>query len=90
MVRAATGEHMSAMTIFTMAFRFLKEQVMSHLSKWLFDFLQSDVFFIVVVPPFLNAGSRQNMKAAAIAVSFIISFTFNYTSLLVVVRQYLF
>jgi len=72
MVQAATGEQMSAMTIFTMAFRFMKEQVMSHLSKVLPVLRQSDVFFVVVVPPFLNAGSRQNMKAAAIAVSFIL------------------
>jgi len=85
MVQAATGEQMSAMTIFTMAFRFLKEQVMSHLAKWPIEIWQSDVFFVVVVQPFLNAGSRQNMKAAAIAVSSLISFTFKYRSLLVVV-----
>jgi len=75
-VEAINGKRMPAMTIFTMAIRYMKDHLMRALKKQVPNIEQSDVMFVVTVPAIWNDGAKQFMREAAVAVRrFIISFT---------------
>ena len=68
-VEDINGERMSAMTIFTMAIRYMREHLLEALNKQYPNIQQSDIMFVITVPAIWNDASKQFMREAAIAVS---------------------
>jgi len=63
---------MSAITIFSMAIKYMREHLMAALKKKDSDVRESDVMFILTVPAIWSDASKQFMREAAIAVRLVL------------------
>jgi len=59
---------MPAMTIFSMAINFMREDIMELLNNQVMHIKESDVMFVITVPAIWSDASKQFMREAAIAV----------------------
>ncbi|XP_052795593.1 heat shock 70 kDa protein 12A-like [Mya arenaria] len=65
MVEDISGKKMPALTIFSMAIRYLKEQLMETLHLRIPDISESDILYVITVPAIWSDGAKQFMKEAA-------------------------
>ncbi|XP_052792927.1 heat shock 70 kDa protein 12A-like isoform X2 [Mya arenaria] len=65
-VEDISGRKMPALTIFSMAIRYLKEQLMETLLSSKAGISESDIMYVITVPAIWSDGAKQFMKEAAI------------------------
>lgn len=71
-VHDITGKRMSAITIFSMVIKYMKEHLMADLKNQVPEIRESGVMFIITVPAFWNDASKKCMGRAAIAVRLVL------------------
>ncbi|XP_052816550.1 heat shock 70 kDa protein 12A-like isoform X2 [Mya arenaria] len=65
-VKDITGKKMSAMTIFEMSIRYLRDHLINALTRHVGEIKESDILYVITVPAIWNDAAKEFMRKAAL------------------------
>jgi len=71
MIEDVSGKKMNALTVFSMAIRYLKDDLLVEVKKALLNVKNDDVDWVLTVPAIWNDAAKQFMREAAQRVTYI-------------------